>query len=34
MVEAIDCLGRNYGEVIQTVSTLKEKKVKEGKRRK
>ncbi|EPS3569042.1 recombinase family protein [Listeria monocytogenes] len=27
MVEAIDRLGRNYGEVIQTVNTLKEKKI-------
>ncbi|MBC1353859.1 recombinase family protein [Listeria innocua] len=27
MVEAIDRLGRNYGEVIQTVHTLKEKQI-------
>lgn len=27
MVEAIDRLGRNYGEVIQTANTLKEKKI-------
>lgn len=30
MVEAIDRLGRNYDEVIQTVNYLKQKNVKRG----
>lgn len=30
MVEAIDRLGRNYDEVIQTVNYLKQKKCKKG----